>query len=68
MSLAHGPPPEAYGGFYLEAMDAHNPAWTMTSYWYADGWLVRPAGGDANWWHNGSLPGTSTLMQRKDRP
>jgi CubicO group peptidase (beta-lactamase class C family) len=100
-----GQVPEAYGGFYVEAMDAHgawisstidllrfltavdglatrkdilkpesikqmtarppdNPAWTKTSYWYADGWLVRPAGSDANWWHNGSLPGTSTLMVR----
>jgi CubicO group peptidase (beta-lactamase class C family) len=32
--------------------------------WYGMGWQVRPAGGDANWWHNGSLDGTSTIMVR----
>lgn len=31
---------------------------------YALGWQVRPTGGDANWWHTGSLPGTSTIMVR----
>jgi hypothetical protein len=25
---------------------------------------VRPSGGDANWWHDGSLPGTTTLLVR----
>ena len=28
------------------------------------GWLVRPVGDEANWWHNGSLPGTSSLLVR----
>jgi hypothetical protein len=32
--------------------------------YYALGWQVRPTGGDANWWHTGSLPGTSTIMVR----
>jgi N-acyl-D-amino-acid deacylase len=34
---------------------------------YACGWLVRPVGvkGKFNAWHNGSLPGTSTLMVRR---
>lgn len=32
--------------------------------WYAYGWQVRKAGKDANWWHNGSLDGTTTLMVR----
>jgi CubicO group peptidase (beta-lactamase class C family) len=32
--------------------------------WYGMGWQVRPAGGDANWWHNGSLDGTSAIMVR----
>lgn len=31
---------------------------------YAMGWLVRPVGDEANWWHNGSLPGTSSLLVR----
>jgi CubicO group peptidase (beta-lactamase class C family) len=96
--------PEAYGGFYLEAMAAHGawvastidllrfitgvdglpgrpdllePAtidamiarpdvstWQGSDYWYAMGWLVRPSNGNANWWHDGSLPGTTTLMVR----
>jgi CubicO group peptidase (beta-lactamase class C family) len=30
---------------------------------YAMGWQVRPIGAaDANWWHGGSLPGTTTFM------
>jgi len=32
--------------------------------YYALGWQVRPTGGDANWWHTGSLPGTSTIIVR----
>ena len=90
-----------YGGFNLEAMDAHGgwiasavdlarfitavdgmttrpdvlrpetielmtsrpPAvWDGSAFYYAAGWLVRPQQG--NWWHNGSLPGTSSLIVR----
>jgi len=29
--------------------------------------MVRPMQGDANWWHGGSLPGTSTLLVRTYR-
>ena len=32
--------------------------------WYGMGWQVRPTNGDANWWHTGSLDGTTTLMVR----
>lgn len=32
--------------------------------YYAGGWLVRPTQGDANWWHGGSLPGTTSLLVR----
>ena len=107
-----GAVPAAYGGFYLEAMDAHGawiastvdllrfltavdglpsrpdflsvgsivemtrrppvPDWQSSNYWYGMGWLVRPvpaspttsSGADANWWHDGSLPGTTTLLVR----
>ena len=32
---------------------------------YAMGWRVRPMGSrDANWWHSGSLPGTTTFLAR----
>ena len=103
--------PFAYGGFHLEAMEAHggwiasavdlvrfaaaldDPAHspllrretfdllysppappasrqadgTLTASYYAAGWSVRPVGknGRANYWHNGSLPGTSTLLVRR---
>ncbi len=48
------------------AMLAHPPAplWQGSASWYGLGWLVRPSGGDANWWHDGSLPGTTTLVVR----
>jgi CubicO group peptidase (beta-lactamase class C family) len=32
--------------------------------WYGLGFNIRPAGRDANWWHSGSLPGTTTLLVR----
>jgi N-acyl-D-amino-acid deacylase len=35
-----------------------------TSAYYGLGWNVRPVGKGANWWHNGSLPGTMTLLVR----
>jgi CubicO group peptidase (beta-lactamase class C family) len=99
-----GQVPIAYGGFHLEAMDAHggwvsstvdllrfltgvdgrpvpgdllspasvaamvgsppSPLWAGSAYYYGMGWLVRPTGSDANWWHDGSLPGTTTLLVR----
>ena len=96
-----GKAPWPYGGFHLEAMDAHGgwialavdlarfitavdgfptrldalrPAsietmtarppvvWDGSAAYYAAGWLVRPA--ERNWWHSGSLPGTSSLIVR----
>jgi N-acyl-D-amino-acid deacylase len=32
--------------------------------YYAGGWTVRPTQGDANWWHSGSLPGTTSILVR----
>src|SRR3954463_4344209 len=32
--------------------------------YYAGGWQVRPIQGDANWWHGGSLPGTTSIRVR----
>ncbi|HEY0025331.1 MAG TPA: serine hydrolase domain-containing protein [Longimicrobium sp.] len=31
---------------------------------YGLGWFVRPTHGDANWWHGGSLPGTTAMRVR----
>jgi N-acyl-D-amino-acid deacylase len=103
--------PEPYGGFCLEAMDAHGgwvasvedlarfaaalddpqhspllkpetarllyeppppPVWrradgAVEEAYYAAGWMVRPVGSErrANYWHTGSLPGTSSLLVRR---
>ena len=100
-----------YGGFHLEAMDAHGgwiastvdlarfaaalddpkhslllkpatfqtmyappappvsrqPDGTLAESYYGCGWSIRPVGerGKANYWHAGSLPGTSTLLVRR---
>lgn len=95
--------PWPYGGFHLEAMDAHGgwvgsagdlarfvyavdsanplailapettnemlsrpaaPLWEGRSDYYGLGWRVRPAGKSGNWWHTGSLPGTSAVLYR----
>lgn len=31
---------------------------------YGFGWWVRPTQGDANWWHGGTLPGTTGMLVR----
>lgn len=102
--------PWPYGGFHLEAMDAHggwiasavdlariaaalddpqrSPLLKSASFdamyapppapvsrrthgslepsYYGCGWSVRPVGrsGKANYWHNGSLPGTNSILVR----
>jgi CubicO group peptidase (beta-lactamase class C family) len=96
--------PGPYGGFYIEAMDAHGgwlasatdllkflvridgrtrkadileastvqtmiarpdlSDWSGAATYYALGWQIRPVGGDANWWHTGSLPGTTSILVR----
>lgn len=95
--------PWPYGGFYLEAMDAHGgwvaspidlmrfvtsvdgsrspvflepetvslmvsrpdtPDWEGTSSYYGMGWRIRPVRNNANWWHVGDLPGTTTILVR----
>ena len=106
-----GKVPWPYGGFHLEAMDAHG-GWIASAVdlarfaaalddpkrspllkaatsramyapppppaardgtgalknpWYGCGWSVMPIGKDrANYWHNGSLPGTATLLVRRE--
>ena len=40
---------------------------SLEAAYYGCGWMVRPVGksGRANYWHSGSLPGTSTLLVRR---
>lgn len=40
------------------------PDWESASSYYGLGWSVRPVGNDANWWHTGSLPGTTSIIVR----
>jgi hypothetical protein len=58
---------------WLEAMTAPPAApvsrqsdGTVADAYYGCGWMVRPTPRPAgfNWWHTGSLPGTSTLLVR----
>lgn len=46
---------------------SRQPDGTLADHFYGCGWLVRPVGKDgrANYWHNGSLPGTYTLLVRR---
>jgi CubicO group peptidase (beta-lactamase class C family) len=47
----------------IERMTARPPGvWDGAASYYGAGWLVRPQQG--NWWHGGSLPGTSSLIVR----
>jgi CubicO group peptidase (beta-lactamase class C family) len=40
------------------------PVSVGASSYYGLGFLIRPVSGGANWWNNGSLPGTRTFMAR----
>jgi CubicO group peptidase (beta-lactamase class C family) len=47
----------------VQAMTTPAPAYPQGPARYARGWMVDANGG-GNWWHNGSLPGTTTIMVR----
>ena len=53
--------PDILSASSLAEMTARPSFWTGATPWYGFGWLVNSSG---NWWHNGSLPGTSTLLVR----
>jgi len=57
LEALHAPPP---------APVARGPDGRLADAYYACGWMVRPAGrgGRPNTWHNGSLPGTASLLVR----
>jgi N-acyl-D-amino-acid deacylase len=40
------------------------PDWAASDWYYALGWQVRPMGASGNWWHTGSLPGTTSILVR----
>jgi N-acyl-D-amino-acid deacylase len=40
------------------------PALCSGACYWAQGWLVRPTGGDATWSHGGTLPGTTGMLVR----
>jgi CubicO group peptidase (beta-lactamase class C family) len=45
----------------IQAMTTPAPAYPQGPARYARGWMV---GGNGDWWHNGSLPGSTTIMAR----
>jgi hypothetical protein len=48
----------------LTAMTTRNSqVWPTGTLWYGLGWSVRPSPQD-NWWHDGVLEGTSSLLVR----
>jgi CubicO group peptidase (beta-lactamase class C family) len=47
----------------IKTMTTPAPAYPAGDARYARGWMVRDNGA-GNWWHNGSLPGTTSLMVR----
>jgi CubicO group peptidase (beta-lactamase class C family) len=48
----------------IKIMTTPSPAYPQSSSGkYARGWMVRNNGA-GNWWHNGSLPGSTTIMVR----
>lgn len=38
--------------------------WENTASYYGMGWHVRPVGDEANWWHEGGIPGTICFIVR----
>jgi N-acyl-D-amino-acid deacylase len=56
--------PDVLGPAAIQLMVAPSPPplWQGSAYHYGMGWLIRPAQG--NWWHDGSLPGTTALLVR----
>jgi CubicO group peptidase (beta-lactamase class C family) len=47
----------------IQIMTTPAPAYPPGPARYARGWMVRDNGA-GNWWHNGSLPGSTTIMVR----
>ena len=47
----------------IQAMTTPAPAYPQGPARYARGWMVRDNGA-GNWWHSGSLPGSTTIMVR----
>jgi CubicO group peptidase (beta-lactamase class C family) len=47
----------------IQAMTTPAPAYPQGPARYARGWMVSNNGA-GNWWHNGSLPGSTTIMVR----
>ena len=58
--------PDVLSAASIETMTARPQIahWEGRNAFYAMGWMIRPNRSDANWWHNGALPGTSTFFVR----
>src|SRR5688572_11397586 len=47
----------------IEMTNRNSQVWPTGTSWYGLGWGVRPPPQD-NWWHDGGLPGTSSILVR----
>jgi N-acyl-D-amino-acid deacylase len=57
--------PDILGAGLVAAMNGSGPTVCASgACHYGAGWFVRPTQGDANWWHGGSLPGTTAMLVR----
>src|SRR5262245_11512040 len=56
--------PDILSNALIAEMTSNGTPWCGGACYYAGGWLVRPIQDDANWWHGGSLPGTTTILVR----
>ncbi len=60
--------PESLADLYARppAPLGREPNGSLSAAYYALGWMVRPVGqnGQANYWHGGGMPGTSTILVR----
>jgi CubicO group peptidase (beta-lactamase class C family) len=58
-------PADILSGALVKEMTSNGaPVCGSGACYYAAGWMVRPIQGDANWWHGGSLPGTTSILVR----
>jgi CubicO group peptidase (beta-lactamase class C family) len=57
--------PDILSAALVAEMTASGPAVCSNgACYYGFGWFVRPTQGDANWWHGGTLPGTTAMLVR----
>ncbi|MFL5488681.1 MAG: serine hydrolase domain-containing protein [Gemmatimonadaceae bacterium] len=57
-------PPDILSPEIVSEMTGSGATSCNGSCYYAAGWVVRPVGSGATWWHGGDLPGTKSMLVR----